>query len=279
MSALYRIRPSDGVVWITGASAGIGRALALGLAAKGYDVVATARGADKLDALAAGSADLLGRIHALPCDVTDRAAMAEAVATIEDRHGRIAGAVFNAGNFWPVPGEALDVDAFEKTYRLNLFGLIYGLVPVVERMKAHGRGHVVLVGSSSGYAGLPSASAYGASKAAINNMAEALKFDFDKLNIRIQIVNPGFIDTPQTRKNEFEMPALMPVEKAAGAFIAGMENGGFEITFPRRFTYLLKLMRMMPHPVYFWIMRRATGWNRRAMEFGDTTPASVIRQG
>ena len=126
----------------------------------------------------------------------------------------------------------------------------------------------------SGYSGLPAASAYGASKAALNNMAESLLFDFEKMNIRTQVVNPGFIDTPLTEKNDFAMPALMPVDKAVERMIAGIEGGGFEITFPRRFTYGLKMLRLLPHPAYFWIMKRATGWKSRQLDFRGTTPAA-----
>lgn len=276
---LYRAIVGDGIVWITGASAGIGRALALKLAGRGYDVVATARSRDRLESLVEEGELLLGSIAAHAADVTDRKAMTDAVSGIEAEHGPIRLAIFNAGNYWPTRGEALDIDAFRKTYEINLFGLLNGLVPAVERMKAHGKGHVVLVGSVSGYTGLPAASAYGASKAAVNNMAESLKFDFDRMNIRIQMVNPGFIDTPLTDKNDFAMPALMPVDKAADAMVRGIEQGGFEVTFPRRFTWLLKVLRLLPHPVYFAIMRRATRWNEQEMQFGDTTPASVIRRG
>lgn len=277
--SLYTIRPGDGIVWITGASAGIGRALALAMARRGYHVAASARTAAKLEELEREAAGLSGRIVAVPCDVTDPAATAAAVNTIERDQGPIRCAIFNAGNYWPTRGEALDLDAFRKTYDINLFGVLNGLVPVVERMKAAGCGQVVMVASVSGYSGLPAASAYGASKAAINNMAESLKFDFDKMNIRIQVVNPGFIDTPLTEKNDFAMPALMPVDKAVEAMIAGMEGGRFEITFPRRFTWLLKIARMMPHPVYFAVMKRMTGWKRRPLDFGETARASVTRVG
>ena len=269
---LYRARPSDGLVWITGASSGIGRALSLAMAGKGYDVVASARRADALHAMISEAGPQLGSIAAAPCDVTDRAGMADTVSRITADHGPIALAIFNAGSYWPAAGEALDIDVFEKTYTINMFGVLYGLVPVIEHMKARGRGHVVLVGSVSGYSGLPLASAYGATKAALNNMAESFKFDFDKLNIRIQVVNPGFIDTPATEKNDFRMPALMPVDDAAGAMLYGIENGGFEVTFPRRFTWLLKFLRLLPHPVYFWVIRRAMGWNGRPLDFGETTP-------
>ncbi|QBK30539.1 SDR family NAD(P)-dependent oxidoreductase [Roseitalea porphyridii] len=275
---LYRIKAGDGVVWITGASAGIGRAVALKFAEKGYDVVASARSKDKLAALAEESGPMLGSIEPFACDVTDREGMKKAVAEIEAAHGPICLAIFNAGNYWPTRGEALDIEAFDKTFGINFFGVLNGLVPAVERMKAHGKGQIVMVGSVSGYSGLPAAAAYGASKAAINNFGESLKFDFDKLNIRVQVVNPGFIDTPLTEKNRFEMPALMPVDKAAAAMVAGIENGGFEITFPRRFTWLLKIMRMMPHPVYFFVMKRAMRWDKQELKFGDTTPASVVRE-
>ncbi len=275
---LFKIKPGDGIVWITGASAGIGRALALAMARRGYHVAATARTADKLDTLSREAEGSRGSITAYACDVTDAPAMAALVSQIETTSGPIRCAIFNAGNYWPTRGEALDLDAFRKTYDINLFGVLNGLVPVVERMKMHGRGQVVMVASVSGYTGLPNASAYGASKAAINNMAESLKFDFDKLNIRVQVVNPGFIDTPLTEKNDFAMPALMPVDKAVEAMISGMEQGRFEITFPRRFTYLLKLLRMLPHPVYFALMARMTGWGKRPLDFGDTAQATVIRK-
>lgn len=276
---LYRISAGDGVAWITGASAGIGRELALQMARNGYTVVASARSTDKLDSLANETADMAGTIHAAPCDVTDRDAMADVIEKIEAEHGPIRLAVFNAGNYWPTAGEALDIDAFRKTYEINMFGVLNGLVPVVERMKAHGKGQVALVASVSGYTGLPAASAYGASKAAINNMAESLKFDFDKINIRIQVVNPGFIDTPLTEKNDFEMPFLMPVDKAVDRMISGFERGGFEITFPRRFTWMLKVLRMLPHSVYFPLMKRNTGWNKRKLDFGETTKATTILAG
>lgn len=257
--SVYRADPKDGVAWVTGASYGMGRHVALDLARDGYTVAATARSADKLEALAAESASLPGRILAFPADVTDPAAMKETVAAIEREAGEIVLAVFNAGNYFPTRGDALEAESFVKTYEINVFGVIYGLVPVIERMKAHGRGQVAMVGSVSGYGGLPTASAYGASKAAINNMAAALKFDFDRMNIRLQVVNPGFVDTPLTRKNRFSMPALVPVEKASRRLVDGLRKGGFEITFPRRLSWALKFVNLLPYPLYFRIVGRSTG--------------------
>lgn len=275
---LYRISAGDGVVWITGASAGIGRELVLKMLRDGYHVIGSARSEDKLVSLKAECAPLRGRFDFAPCDVTDKDAMEQTVAAIETEHGPIRLAVFNAGNYWPTAGEAMDIDAYRNNYEVNLFGVLNGLVPVIERMKGHGKGQVALVASVSGYSGLPAASAYGACKAAVNNMAESLKFDFDKMNIRIQVVNPGFIDTPLTEKNEFDMPFLMPVDKAVDRMVCGFEKGGFEITMPRRFTYILKVLRWLPHPVYFWLMNKAMGWDKRELDFGETTHAQNQRK-
>lgn len=265
---LYRADPKDGVAWITGASTGIGRALALDLCRQGYTVAVTARDEDRLATLVDEAQSLPGRAISFPCDVTDDAAMLKTVAAIEKEAGPIVLAVYNAGTYFPTRGERLDVLNVINTFQINLFGVVYGLVPVVERMRARGKGQVMLVGSASSYFGWPSASAYGASKAALNNFAEALKYDFDKMNIRIQVVNPGFIDTPLTQKNTFVMPALMPVDKASRRMAQAIRTGGFETAFPSRFTLPLKLLRMLPQSLRFWYINRMTGWKTRPLANG-----------
>ncbi len=261
--SLYRAKPDDGAVWITGASTGIGRELAIAMAKAGWTVAATARSADKLVELEEESKGWKGRIHAFPADVTDAARMVSTVDAIELNAGKIVLAIFNAGNYWPASGDRLDVKKFAETYALNVMGHVNGLAPVVEKFKSRGYGHVMMVASVSGYSGLPTAAAYGASKAAVINMCEALKFDFDAMNIRIQVVNPGFIETPLTDKNAFPMPALMPVAKAVERIISGIAHGGFELTFPRRFTFTLKFMRLLPYFLYFPLMKRMTAGNSK----------------
>jgi short-subunit dehydrogenase len=261
--SLYRAKPEDGAVWITGASTGIGRELAIAMAKAGWTVAATARSADKLLELEKESNAWKGRIQAFPVDVTDAVRMAATVDAIEANAGKIALAIFNAGNYWPASGDRLDVRKFADTYALNVMGHVNGLAPVIEKFKSRGFGHVMVVASVSGYSGLPTAAAYGASKAAVINMAESLKFDFDGMNIRIQLVNPGFIETPLTDKNAFAMPALMPVEKAVERIIAGISNGGFELTFPRRFTWVMKMMRHLPYFIYFPLMKKMMGFKSK----------------
>ncbi len=265
---LYRAKPEDGVAWVTGASSGIGRQLALDLAREGYTVAATARNRDKLAELTAGCRGMKGHIVAFPCDVTDEKAMAGTVKAIEGELGAITLAIFNAGEYFPARGDALESASFLKAFEINVFGVVFGLVPVLERMREREQGHVVVMGSVSAYGGLPFAAAYGATKAALNNMAEALKFDLDRMNVRIQIINPGFIDTPFTRNNRFSMPALMPVTRASELIVRGLKTGGFEVSFPRRLTLLLKFINLFPSPVYFWFLNWAMGRRKRPRTAG-----------
>lgn len=263
--AIYRARPEDGVAWITGGSTGIGRSLALDLAGQGYTVAVTAREQAEIDAVIKDAQGKAGRVLAFVCDVTDEKRMAETVVAIEETAGPIVLAVFNAGTYAPTEGENLDGEHFRSTYAVNLFGILNGLIPVVERMKSRSRGHVVLVGSVTAYFGMPTTAAYGSTKAALNVMAEALRFDFVKMNVRIQVMNPGFVDTPLAAKNKFKMPALMPVDKASARMAEAIRSGGFETTFPRRFTWLVKLVAMLPRDGIFALMNYATRWKGRPL--------------
>lgn len=260
---LYRAAPTDGVAWVTGASKGIGRALALKLVERGYRVAVTARDPEELDELVAASS--AGKILPYPCDVADERAMRRTVAQIEREAGPVALAVMNAGIYLPTRGDRLEASNFEQTFAVNLFGQIYGLVPVSEYMRQRGRGQIVLMGSASAAFGWPSAAAYGASKAAVNNLAEALKYDFDKMNIRIQVINPGFVDTPLTQRVPEQKPDMISAEAAALKTVAAIERGGFETSYPARFSLLMKLLHALPQPLRFAVMNRLTGWSTRKL--------------
>lgn len=265
MTGLYRANPKDGVAWITGASTGIGRALACELASEGYTVAVTSRDEERLATLVEETAGMAGKVISFPCDVTDQAGMERTAARIEREAGEIVLCVFNAGNYFPTRGERLDALNILKTFELNLFGVVYGMVPVVDRMRLRGHGHIALVGSASSYFGWPSAAAYGASKAALNNMAEALKHDFDKMNIRLQIINPGFVDTPLTERNRLTAPAMISATDASRRMARAFRTGGFETSFPLRFTLLLKLLRVLPFSLRYPFVHKATGWKKRPM--------------
>jgi NADP-dependent 3-hydroxy acid dehydrogenase YdfG len=249
-------RPADGVAWVTGASAGIGRATALALADRGWTVCATARNAAALDALAA---ERPGLIRPVPGDVTDRAGMAAAVAAMEAERP-VALAILNAGVYLPMRAQEFDAVQVERTFAVNVLGVANALDPLLKAMIARRRGHVALTASVAGYRGLPRAAAYSATKAALIAMAEALAFDLIDLNVRISVINPGFVATEATSVNDFEMPFLMNGEAAARRIVEGLERPGFEIAFPRRFELILKTLGLLPNRAYFAVMRKAMGW-------------------
>lgn len=256
--SLYVANPADGAAWITGASSGIGYAVALQLCAEGYKVYATARSEDKLQALVKASDTLKGEIICKAGDVTNAERMQEIVDEITQDAGTIALAILNAGIYIPVHGNDLKIDDFEKTFAVNLYGVVTGLLPALDHMKVKGRGQIAIVSSVTGYGGLPTSAAYGATKAAIINMAESLKFDLDKMNIKLQVINPGFVKTAATDQNDFKMPAIIPAEEAALRVSKGLKHAGFEITFPKRFTYMLKCLNLLPYSLYFKLVGRST---------------------
>lgn len=268
--------PDLGLAWVTGASSGIGRALALRLVKDGFNVVVTARDHQKLVQLQ-HEAPGPGKIIVLDGDVTDPRDMERILAAIEYEHGSMVLAVLNAGVYIPVHGEDMHREDFETTFAVNLHGTVNCLLPAVRHMKARGRGQIAIVSSATGYGGLPTSAAYGATKAALINMAESLKFDLDKAGIRLQVINPGFVETAATAKNEFPMPALVSPQIAANRIADGLKSGGFEITFPKRFTYALKLVNLLPYGLYFWLINRATGWKTRPLVTGGHAVEAMER--
>jgi short-subunit dehydrogenase len=241
-------------VWITGASSGIGRALALRLARAGDIVAASARRGDELARLAAEETP--GRIVAFPVDATDGAAMTRAAREIEAAIGALDLVILNAGTHEPVELEAFDAGPFRRLIEINYMGVVNGLTAVVPGFVARRAGQIAVIASAAGYRGLPTAAAYGPTKAALINLCESLKPDLDRFGVKISVVIPGFVRTPLTDRNTFPMPFLMEVDDAARRIIAGLERGTFEIAFPRRLIVLMKLARILPYGLYFRLVKR-----------------------
>lgn len=248
----------SGVVWITGGSTGLGRASALEFAKRGWRVAVTARSEDKLRELETEADGLLGDITAYPGDVTDAARMAEIVIAIEEDLGEISTAILSAGTFWSMTAEDFRADVFRKTFEINVMGTAIPVEQLVPRMIHRKSGRIYVVASVSGYRGLPRAASYGFSKAGLINMAEALHTELKPHGVTFGVINPGFIDTPLTQKNDFPMPFLMDADDAARALTDGVLDGKFEVCFPLRFVWILKLMRILPYAFYFPVIRWAT---------------------
>lgn len=255
MSGPARSRDSGpGVAWVTGAGKGIGRALAKRLAQDGWTVVASARTLADLESLAADCPP--GALHPLQLDVTDAAVVEAAVATIEAEVGPIALAVLNAGTHVPLTAESFSVESVRHLVETNLMGTVNALAPLMPRFIRRRGGRIAVVASLAGYRGLPTASAYGATKAGLINLCEALKPELERRGVALKLINPGFVETPLTARNDFPMPFLIPVEAAVEQIVRGLESSAFETAFPWRFAVLMKLLRLLPDRLFFALTRR-----------------------
>lgn len=262
MSVLKKVmRPRHGAAWITGASGGIGRAVVLRMAKKGWTVYATARSEDELKTLAAEGPE--GKIIPMPGDVTDAERMAEIVAEITSS-GPLALTLLNAGIYTPMRANDFDAKTAAKMWRVNLEGVSNCTDPVLKHMIEQGTGHLAVTASVAGYRGLPDAAVYSGTKAALIAYCEALAMDCEDLGIRISVVNPGFVETEATSVNEFEMPFLMKPDEAAKSIVDGLSTPGFEIAFPGKFVAILKTLGLLPNRAYIAAVRKATGWDGTA---------------
>jgi len=251
------------IAWITGASSGIGRELALALIDRGWQVVATARNQQRLDELAAAP-ESAGALVPMAADVTDAEAMKAVAGRIESTLGPLRLAVFNAGDYEPMAVAEMDVALIRRLMDVNYLGVVHGVAAVLPAMQKHGLGEILINASVAGYRGLPFAAPYGASKAALIAFAESLRTELQGGDVALRVINPGFVKTSLTAKNRFTMPMLITPHQAAAAIAGAVGGSSFEITFPRRFTYMLKLLRVLPYALYFPLIRRITGVDHAA---------------
>lgn len=242
-------------IWIIGASTGIGRAVALAFAHAGVKVAASARSADALASLVTEGG---GNIAAFPVDAVDAAAVSATAQKIEAALGDIGAMLYCAATWSNDTESQAKASAIRPVFEVNIFGCLNAIEAVLPRMKARHQGRIAIISSVAGFRGLPRALAYGSSKAALTHIAEGLKFECDAAGVVVQVIHPGFVKTPLTDKNDFNMPFLMSAEAAATRVVRGMSGTAFEITFPRRFTWLLKLLRILPYRLYFWLVTKGT---------------------
>jgi short-subunit dehydrogenase len=251
-------KPLYQTVWITGASSGIGLALAQLLARSGSTVAISARSAEKLADAAAKNYGS-GKLIAYPLDITDQAAVETTVQKIDADLGGVDLAILNAGTYTPEMPGTFDIKQIEDQFRTNVFGTTYSLGAILPLMKNRPGAHIAVVASVAGYRGLPRAIGYGGTKAALINMTEAMKLDCDAAGIKLQLICPGFVKTQLTDKNEFPMPFLISTDEAAQSIMRGLASKQFEIVFPRPMAIGMKLLQLLPYRLLFPLLRRATG--------------------
>jgi len=241
-------------VWIIGASSGIGEACASTLLKKGAKVALSSRRTDRLEQIASTANQ--DQTLILPVDVTNEQLIKTAHHNIMQAWGGVDLLLFVSGMYVPLRADNFDISIAEQTIDANLLGPMRAVAAVLPNMLQEHAGHIAIVGSVAGYSGLPKALAYGPSKAGIINFCETLYYDLLPQGISVHMISPGFVATEATAQNDFEMPALITADQAATEILSGIQKGEFDIHFPKRFSGFLKFLRVLPYPLYFWIVRR-----------------------
>jgi len=237
-------------VRITGASSGIGKALAIKFATKDWQVAASARRKNLLQDLNNNNSN----IHSFPLDIKDETNTKKVFQDIIKKFQTIDICVFCAGIHDPDAEKKLSTEKIREIMETNFFGTLNCIIAVNSYFRERKDGHISIVSSVAAYRGLPAASGYCASKSALTSLAESLYFDFKRHNVRVSVVSPGFIKTPMTDKNKFPMPMIRSPEYAAEKIFIGLtKKNVFEIHFPVAFTMLMKLLKIMPNWLYFII--------------------------
>lgn len=241
-------------VWLIGASSGIGLATAKALHAAGARVVVSARNAELLQQFV----DTHPGAQAVVLDVADTAAIATAARYVKTQQG-LDVVMYCAGYYQAMRAAEFSLTEMLRHLDINYTGALRVLDAVLPELLPQQRGHISFISSVAGFRGLPQSMAYGPTKAALINLAEALYYDVSPHGIGVSLINPGFVETPLVANNDFPMPALITPEKAAAEILSGWRKGQFHIHFPKRFTRMLLLLRLLPYRWYFALVRRGTG--------------------
>lgn len=243
---------SDQKIWVVGASSGIGAALAKQLVAQGANVVLSARRVELLKEVAGNNA----AAHVVAFDVLDEAAWREAYQQVQTKLGGLDLLLFCVADYRSERIWEVNAATACRTVEINVGSMYRAIATVLPAMLEKGSGGIGLIASVAGYMGLPNASVYGPTKAALINLAEILYGDLHPRGINVYLINPGFVDTPLTQKNTFQMPALQTPQQAATAIRRGLSQGRFEIHFPYRFTLFMKLVQLLPYRWRFFLLKR-----------------------
>lgn len=238
-------------VWIIGASSGIGKSLSLLLAENNWQVAISSRNQSHLEKIASQSANLFP----FPLDITKPTHLESAKESVLQALGSIDTVFLNAGDYSPMALEEFDPLLFEKLIAVNYLGVVNGLNVILPYLLAKKSGEIYITASLAGYRGLPKSAPYNASKAAVISLAESLHLELKQKGVRLRVINPGFVKSPLTDKNDFKMPFMISPEKAAHAIFRELPASNFEITFPKRFAWLMKLLRLLPYRLYFFLMK------------------------
>ncbi len=238
-------------IWIVGGSSGIGLAFAKACIKKGAKVALTGRTLEPMRNL---EIKYPGKVFVAKADVTIQKDLSDAYTRIAMKLESINMLVYLAALYSPMESSDFDQKMSVETINVNLTGFLNTIALVLPEFNLKRQGRIVIVSSVAGYRGLPNSFVYGATKAALINLAETMFLDMKEKGVGVHLVNPGFVETRLTRKNSFAMPMIIQPHEAAKQIIKGIEIGSFEIHFPKTFTFFLKMMRILPYKLYFYLV-------------------------
>ena len=242
-------------VFLTGASSGIGEALARLYAGRGAILGLVARRDDFLRRL---QAELGAQTETYPCDVRELCALQAAAAHFMARHGTPDVVVGNAGvSYGNLTEIAQDAATFREILEINVLGLVHTFQPFVEPMRARGSGSLVGIASVAGFRGLPGGSAYSASKAAAIRYLEALRLELRGSGVGVTTLCPGFIATPMTAKNPYPMPFIIEADDAARRMVRAIDAGKSYAIIPWQMAIVGRILGVLPNAIYDRVMARA----------------------
>ncbi len=245
-------------IWIIGASSGIGRALAHVLSERGANLLVTARRREELETLVS---EMSGNHTFLALDISNEQDVQTTAQKVKDIFPALDSVIHLAALYDPSRVDQIDITKTRQLVDVNMMGtfnIVHAVLPI---LATQGFGQIALCGSVAGYRGLPNGQPYSATKAAIINLAETLYLEHPNLDVKL--INPGFVRTPLTDKNDFAMPMMIEPEQAAVAIADGLTRRGFEIHFPKAFTRAIKLLRLLPYPLYFAIAKRFSAGEKK----------------
>lgn len=242
-------------VIIIGGTFGIGFELAKKYLGRSKNLIILGRSEDKFQEITENLSNSITNIITKKIDVTNLNETQTVLQNIIDQLGQLDLVVYSSGFYKPNNTFDLDIELYRKTLEVNFMGLIHVMSKVLPKMKEQGSGHVAMISSLAGFFGLPNSSGYGPSKAAMMNYSESIFNDCKKHNIYVSLINPGFVKTRLTDQNTFQMPFLMSPEKAASIIFRGLEKKKYDITFPIVMSILFKFIRILPRPIFFFIIK------------------------
>ena len=245
----------DKVIWVTGASSGIGRALVIALSQINCQIIISARSVEKLKETVDQCTHK--NINIIKGDLSSQQVNQTIAEEIKNKYGRLDIAILNAGTCEYVDIDAFDSDLFRRQMDINYMSMVYGIEAILPLLKKSNCAQLIGMSSTAAYMGLPRSEAYGASKAAIRNLFSALCVSLQSYQISASVICPGFVETELTAKNDFPMPAMITAEKSSNNILKGIAKYKQEIHFPKRFSLPMKLIASLPNPFITWMLSKA----------------------